>query len=172
MTIKQLEQYKKCLLECQIKGKTFCIKQHRNWLKIMVLLQQKHCLSRTWQPRVGIGNAVLIAESEMWGWECFYKCLSTKQKKLVEVPTKTVKPSQTCPCCGKQEKKLLSTRVHKCSCGYTASRDVAAARVMLLWATNKLRITSGTGVLARDLDNQGSMTQETAPMVSKRLRAQ
>jgi putative transposase len=92
--------------------------------------------------------------------------------KLVEVPTKTVKPSQTCPCCGKQEKKLLSTRVHQCSCGYTASRDVAAARVMLLWATGKLPSTSGTGVLARDLDYQGSMTQETAPIVSQRLRAQ
>jgi putative transposase len=88
--------------------------------------------------------------------------------KLVEVPTRAVKPSQTCPCCGRQEKKLLSTRVHTCSCGYTASRDVAAATVMLLWAQNKLPITSGTGVLARDLDYQNSMTQETAPTVSKR----
>jgi putative transposase len=105
--------------------------------------------------------------------------------KLIEVPTKTVKPSQTCPCCGKQEKKLLSTRVHKCGCGYTASRDVAAAWVMLLWAQartarevlsceqeGKLPTTSGAGVLARTLDDHGSMTQETAPIIPAGFGAQ
>jgi IS605 OrfB family transposase len=54
---------------------------------------------------------------------------------LIEVPTKKVKPSQTCPCCGHQRKKELSERVHLCSeCGYTNDRDVAAAMVMLSWA--------------------------------------
>ncbi len=62
---------------------------------------------------------------------------------LVKVPTKTVKPSQTCPDCGHQRKKDLSERVHHClECGAMYDRDVAAAMVMLSWAL-------GTSVLNR-----------------------
>ena len=51
---------------------------------------------------------------------------------FVEVPTKKVKPSQTCPSCGHQRKKELSERVHNCEkCGCSEDRDVAAAIVML-----------------------------------------
>lgn len=53
---------------------------------------------------------------------------------FVEVPTQKVKPSQTCPHCGQQQKKELSERVHDCSCGLNCNRDVAAAMVMLNWA--------------------------------------
>jgi putative transposase len=57
---------------------------------------------------------------------------------LVEIPTVTVKPSQTCPNCGHQEKKSLEQRVHHCQqCGYVEDRDVAAAQVMLNWARGK-----------------------------------
>jgi ribosomal protein S27AE len=52
---------------------------------------------------------------------------------FVEVPTKTVKPSQTCPNCGHQHKKTLDERIHQCGeCGFTMDRDLAAALVMLL----------------------------------------
>ena len=62
---------------------------------------------------------------------------------FVKVPTKTVKPSQTCPDCGHQRKKDLSERVHHCSeCHASYDRDVAAAMVMLSWAL-------GTSVLKR-----------------------
>ncbi len=58
----------------------------------------------------------------------------------IEVPTQKVKPSQTCPACGHQEKKQLSDRMHRCKrCGYTEDRDRAAARVMLGWAEDQLR---------------------------------
>lgn len=58
----------------------------------------------------------------------------------VEVPTRKVKPSQTCPVCGAVEKTTLSTRRHKCgSCGHTADRDVAAAHVMLNWALEDMK---------------------------------
>ncbi len=58
---------------------------------------------------------------------------------FVEVPTKTVKPSQTCPNCGHQHKKTLDERVHQCGvCSFTMNRDLAAALVMLLWAQGKL----------------------------------
>jgi putative transposase len=54
---------------------------------------------------------------------------------FVEVPTRKVKPSQTCPKCGHQHQKTLDIRVHECSvCGYVQDRDIAAAEVMLYWA--------------------------------------
>jgi putative transposase len=54
--------------------------------------------------------------------------------EFVEVPSRTVKPSQTCSGCGKQRKKALSERQHVCACGLVLSRDQNAARVNLLWA--------------------------------------
>jgi putative transposase len=46
---------------------------------------------------------------------------------FVEVPTRQVKPSQTCPKCGYQHKKTLDIRVHECgACGYVQDRDIAA----------------------------------------------
>jgi putative transposase len=65
---------------------------------------------------------------------------------FIEVPTVKVKPSQTCPSCGIQKKKELSERVHSCPCGLTCDRDVAAAQVMLNWATG----------LGTSLDKRGS----------------
>ncbi len=53
----------------------------------------------------------------------------------VDVPTKSVKPSQTCRKCGSQRKKTLADRTHVCEvCGHTEKRDVNAAWVMLNWA--------------------------------------
>lgn len=52
----------------------------------------------------------------------------------VEIPTKQVKPSQTCPDCGAQKKKSLSERWHSCTCGCEKPRDIASAQVNLNWA--------------------------------------
>lgn len=42
------------------------------------------------------------------------------------------RPSQTCPCCDTVRKKALSERRHECAgCGFTATRDQAAALAML-----------------------------------------
>ncbi len=54
--------------------------------------------------------------------------------EFVEVPSRKVKPSQTCSGCWKQRKKRLSERQHVCSCGLVLSRDQNAARVNLFWA--------------------------------------
>jgi hypothetical protein len=54
--------------------------------------------------------------------------------EYVEVPTRTVKPSQTCPGCGRQKKKALSQRTHSCECGLVLGRDAAAALVCVRWA--------------------------------------
>jgi putative transposase len=53
----------------------------------------------------------------------------------VEVPTRKIKPSQTCSGCGHVEKKQLSERVHDCKkCFLRLDRDVNAARVILNYA--------------------------------------
>ncbi|WP_025744351.1 zinc ribbon domain-containing protein, partial [Salinivibrio costicola] len=54
--------------------------------------------------------------------------------EYVEVPTKQVKPSQTCPDCGAKKKKTLADRWHSCDCGCEKPRDVASAQVNLNWA--------------------------------------
>ncbi|WP_341826570.1 transposase [Vibrio cholerae] len=54
--------------------------------------------------------------------------------EFVEVPTKQVKPSQTCPDCGAKKKKTLADRWHSCDCGCKKPRDVASAQVNLNWA--------------------------------------
>lgn len=59
--------------------------------------------------------------------------------RYIEVPTRKVKPSQTCSGCGKQEKKALQQRRHECPCGTRLSRDENAARVILNWALDKLK---------------------------------
>jgi putative transposase len=53
---------------------------------------------------------------------------------FASLPTRKVKPSQTCSGCWKRRKKPLSERMHVCSCGLILSRDQNAARVMLRWA--------------------------------------
>lgn len=81
---------------------------------------------------VGIGNIISLLKYKLE--EC--------QGVFVEVPIQKVAPSQTCPACGRKEKKDLSQRVHDCPCGCVLDRDVAAAHVMLAWAL-------GTSVLSR-----------------------
>ncbi|MGL4880652.1 MAG: zinc ribbon domain-containing protein, partial [Waterburya sp.] len=56
----------------------------------------------------------------------------------IEIPTRKVAPSQTCPGCGIKRKKDLSERIHTCDCGIeSVERDVAAAMVMLDYARGK-----------------------------------
>jgi putative transposase len=76
---------------------------------------------------------------------------------FVEVPTRQVKPSQTCPKCGNQHKKTLDIRVHECGvCGYIQDRDIAAAEVMLYWAKGTL---PGLGSSLVDVDLSGATSR-------------
>jgi putative transposase len=82
---------------------------------------------------------------------------------LVKVPTKTVKPSQTCPDCGHQRKKDLSERVHICSeCGATYDRDIAAAMVMLSWAQGTRVLNRGEEVPTSSPRHTGGWKQTTS----------
>ena len=51
--------------------------------------------------------------------------------ELIFLDTRRVKPSQTCPNCRRVEKKELSVRVHRCGCGFSATRDQASALTVL-----------------------------------------
>jgi putative transposase len=81
---------------------------------------------------------------------------------FVEVPTRQVKPSQTCPKCGNQHKKTLDKREHECGvCGYVQDRDIAAAEVMLYWAKGTLP-GLGTNLADADLSGSTSRTRKQA----------
>jgi putative transposase len=56
----------------------------------------------------------------------------------LEAPTRSLKPSQTCPACGARRKKTLSERLHVCACGHREPRDSASGRVCLNWALQHL----------------------------------
>jgi putative transposase len=87
---------------------------------------------------------------------------------FVEVPTRKVKPSQTCPQCGHQEKKELSQRTHVChNCGYTQQRDIASAEVMLLWHSNNLQ---GLGTSLSDVDDSSSTSCTSKPKLAGSLK--
>jgi putative transposase len=53
--------------------------------------------------------------------------------------------SQTCPECGTIARKTLAERQHTCDCGYSAARDVASARIVLMRAAFQ---GPGTGLQA------------------------
>jgi putative transposase len=81
---------------------------------------------------------------------------------FIEVPTKQVKPSQTCSKCGHQHKKTLDIRVHKCQeCEYVQDRDIAAAQVMLYWAKGNLP-GFGTSLVDAESSSSTSRTSKKA----------
>ena len=91
------------------------------------------------KQKAGLNRAILDTAPGAFMQKLKYK-LEEAEGVWVEVPTRKVKPSQTCPVCGAVEKKTLSQRRHKCgSCGHTADRDVAAAHVMLNWALEDMK---------------------------------
>jgi putative transposase len=74
--------------------------------------------------------------------------------QFIEVPTKKVKPSQTCPKCGNQHPKTLDERIHQCGkCGYEQDRDIASAEVCLYWVKGTL---PGLGTSLVDADGSSS----------------
>lgn len=69
--------------------------------------------------------------------------------------------SQVCSACGVVIKKDLSVRVHVCpDCGYTADRDVNAARNILMLAVNSAR----TGPPERNVAGYGERALGSSPL--------
>jgi putative transposase len=99
----------------------------------------------------------------------FFNLLKYKAEEAgihwIDVPTRRVKPSQTCHQCGVQKKKTLSHRQHVCGCGVQCGRDENAAKVMLNWAL--YGVSSGQEL--SELWRSGSLApekQETLSIIS------
>jgi len=78
----------------------------------------------------GLARGMLAKSVHDAGWSQFVGFLTSKAedagRELVRVdPSGT---SQECSACGERVPKALGVRVHRCPCGYTADRDVNAAR--------------------------------------------
>ncbi|MBF0257984.1 MAG: transposase [Desulfamplus sp.] len=63
------------------------------------------------------------------GWGRFFEFLRYKAEELCKqvVPVPPCYTSQLCSSCGVLVKKSLSTRTHRCECGFVANRDYNAA---------------------------------------------
>ncbi|MDJ0717563.1 MAG: transposase [Prochloraceae cyanobacterium] len=105
------------------------------------------------RQKTGINRSILDVGIGMLR-ECISYKISEGGGVFVEVPTRKVKPSQTCPACGHQHKKDLSQREHNCHCGFRADRDVAAAMVMIDYARGK-------GLASSDCRETSSSTTPT-----------
>ncbi len=111
------------------------------------------------KQKAGLNKSILDVGMGMLRTAIEYKLIEAGGV-FVEVPTKTVKPSQTCPNCGLQHKKTLDERIHQCQvCGFTMNRDLAAALVMLLWAQGKLP-GFGTSFVDADVSSSTSYTSK------------
>ena len=87
------------------------------------------------------------------GWGAFLQCLTEKAESAARqlILVDPAYTSQTCPSCGKVEEKALSQRLHACSCGYKAHRDVAAARVIKIRGAHAPNV----GVVIGSADTSG-----------------
>jgi putative transposase len=78
-----------------------------------------------------------------------------------EAPTRRLKPSQTCHRCGRQVKKPLAERIHRCPCRMSCPRDNNSALVLLHYALTSQEL-AGCGEAAR----AASVKHETPPRAS------
>lgn len=105
--------------------------------------------SKRKRQKSGLNRSILDV-----GWGMMRGMLEYKEAEAngvyLEAPTQKLKPSQRCPQCWNIKPKTLDERVHRCDvCGCTEDRDVASARVCLIWA-------QGLGTSLLDADQSGS----------------
>jgi putative transposase len=105
--------------------------------------------SKRKRQKTGLNRSILDV-----GWGMMRGMLEYKEAEAngvyLEAPTQKLKPSQRCPECWNVKPKTLDQRVHHCQeCGCTKDRDVASARVCLIWA-------KGLGTSLLDADQSGS----------------
>lgn len=109
--------------------------------------------SKRKHQKTGLNRSILDV-----GWGMLTSAIKYKLEEgggiFVEVPTRKVKPTQTCPKCGNQKEKERGERIHSCKeCGYVQDRDLAAAEVMVLWAKG---ILPGFGTSLENVDVSSS----------------
>lgn len=80
--------------------------------------------------KAGLNRSILDVAPGMLLDMLRYKC-EEAGAQFIEIDTRKHAPSQTCPACGRREKKSLAERTHRCPCGCEMHRDIAAATVIL-----------------------------------------
>jgi len=105
--------------------------------------------SKRKRQKSGLNRSILDV-----GWGMMRGMLEYKEAEAngvyLEAPTQQLKPSQRCPECWNIKPKTLDERVLRCEvCHCTEDRDVASARVCLIWA-------QGLGTSLLDADQPGS----------------
>jgi putative transposase len=94
---------------------------------------------RNVEQKAGLNREILDTAPAALLQKLAYKVRETGGLFL-EAPTKLLKPSQTCPECKSQQRKLLRERWHCCHvCGHEEPRDAASARTVLRWALGTLQ---------------------------------
>jgi len=106
--------------------------------------------------KTGLNRNMLDVGIGMLKYAIDYK-VNESGGSYTEIPTQKVKPSQTCPMCGRVQKKELSERVHSCPCGCIEDRDVAAAKVMLNW------VLYGSTVFGTSIVKRGELSSTPIP---------
>lgn len=109
-----------------------------NGLIAVEKLNTKGMTANGGQRKKGLNREILSTAPGAFHLMLKYKAAEAGTR-YIEVPTRKVKPSQTCSGCGNQAKKPLSERQHACPCGLTLSRDQNAARVILNWALESIK---------------------------------
>jgi len=97
-------------------------------------LQVKSMTASGGNYKKGLNREILNTAPAMFISFLKYKAVEANTQ-WIEIPTRQVKPSQTCSGCGHQKKKALSERWHSCEiCQLQLNRDQNSARVILNWA--------------------------------------
>lgn len=105
----------------------------------------------------GIARTRLAKSTHDAGWAQFVNILGQKAEsaavRVVAVDPRNT--TQVCSACGAlpEVKKKLSDRVHSCECGYTADRDLNAAR-NILHLGRGLRLRDGTQRVAASVSRE------------------
>lgn len=96
-----------------------------------------------------IQDESLKAWKRLWGKKLHHSILGRVKKKLMSHPrvvvlNRWVPTTQYCPSCERLNKHSLDKRVYQCPCGYSAPRDVHAAKNMIRMAVlhPELRMTN------------------------------
>lgn len=96
------------------------------------------------RQKTGLNRSILDVGFGMLRQAIKYKVIEAGGV-FVDVPTKKIKPSQTCPECGTQKPKSLDERIHRCDCSCVLDRDIASVIVCLNYA-----LAGGTLVIDAD----------------------
>jgi putative transposase len=121
------------------------------------------------RSKAGLNKSILDAGFGMLKAAIKYK-VEEGGGQFIEVPTRKIKPSQTCPKCGHQHPKTLYERIHHCSqCDYQQDRDVASAEVCLYWVLGTLPGLGTSRTSSRFANVDAARTRSTASL--KELRS-